>query len=82
MQQEWVIYRVDVEGNLLEFVVYFLDGQLTDRDDHCVDLYLCEDAMLLIGWYNEHVGYGHKKSGDAGHGRENSHVRDDCVLFP
>ena len=31
-----MIYCVDVEGNLLEFVVYFLDGQLTDGDDHCV----------------------------------------------
>ena len=31
-----MIYCVDVEGNLLEFVVYFLDGrQLTDGDDHC-----------------------------------------------
>ena len=77
-----MIYRVDVEGNLLEFVVYFLDDQLTDGDDHCVALDLCEDALLLIGWCNEHVGYGHGKSGDVGHGRENGHVRDDCVLFP
>ena len=57
-----MIYRVDVEGNLLEFAVYFLYGQLTDRDDHCVALDFCEDALLLIGWCNEHVGYGHEKS--------------------
>ena len=77
-----MIYCVDVEGNLLEFVVYFLDGQLTDWDDHCVSLDLYEGALLLIGWCNEHVSYGHGKSGDVGHGRENGHVRDDCVLFP
>ena len=77
-----MIYRVNVEGNLLEFVVYFLDGQLTDGDDHCVALDLCEVALLFIGWCNEHVGYGYGKSGDAGHGRENGHVRDDCVFFP
>ena len=77
-----MIYRVDVEGNLLEFVVYFLDGQFTDGDDHCVALHLCEDALLLIGWCNEHVGYVHGKSGDAGHGPENGHVRKDCLLFP
>ena len=77
-----MIYRVDVEGNLLEFVVNFLDSQLTDGDDHRVALDLCEDALLLIGWCNEHVGYVHGKSGDAGHGPENGHVRKDCVLFP
>ena len=65
-----MIYRVDVEGNLLEFVVCFLDDQLTDRDDHCVALDLFENALLLIGWCSEHVGYGHGKSGDVGHGRE------------
>ena len=73
-----MIYRVDVEGNLLEFVVYFLDGQFTDGDDHCVAL---DDDLLLIGWCNKHVGYGHGKSGDAGHDREHGQVRDDCVLF-
>ena len=55
---------------------------MTDGDEHCVALDHCEDALLLIGWCNEHVGYGHGKSGDAGHGRENGHVKDDCVLFP
>ena len=65
-------------------MVHFLEGQLTDGNDHCVAFDLCKVALLLIGWCNEHVGYGHKKSasGDAGHGRENGHVRDDCVLFP
>ena len=54
----------------------------TDGDDHCVALDLCEDALHLIGWCNEHVGYDHGKSGDAGYGRENGHVRNDGVLFP
>ena len=71
-----MIYCVDVEGNLLEFVIYFFDGQLTDGDDHCVSLDLYEDALLLIGWCNEHVVCGHERSGDVGHGRENGQMRD------
>ena len=44
-----MIYCVDVEGNLLEFVVYFLDGQLTDGDDHCVSLSL-KNFQGTIQW--------------------------------
>ena len=35
VQQEWVIYFADVEGNLLGLVVSFFDGQLLADHDQC-----------------------------------------------